>query len=434
MFLPHKHTLNKTAAALLVVLLAFSASFSISNESKAQSVNELKSKIQDRNKKISDLEREIAAYQTEINEIGQEKQTLQSAIRSLDLSGKKIQADISATENKIGASELRIRQLTLEIELQQQKMERSREVMADTFNKLNQAESSSLIENLLSHDNLAEFWSELEYLERFKSGVRNNYNKLSELKKSLEGNKVAMAADVENLESLKAELASKHGSVLANKNEKDELLSLTKNEEAKYQALLAEKEARRAAFLKELKEFESQLDFAINPDSVPSAGKGVLRAPLDNLTITQYFGNTPFAKSGAYNGNGHNGMDFGTPVGTPVKAALGGIVVDLGDTDTVCRNASYGKWILLRHNNGLSTLYAHMSGFNVSKGQQVSTSQVIGYSGNTGYSTGPHLHFTVYATEGVRVMNRPSQACGGVYVMPVADLQAYLNPLDYLSI
>jgi len=98
----------------------------------------------------------------------------------------------------------------------------------------------------------------------------------------------------------------------------------------------------------------------------------------------------------------------------------------------VCPGASYGKWVLVRHTNGLSTLYAHLSVISVSVGDQISGSSVIGYSGNTGYSTGPHLHFTVYATQGVEIMDRKSRVCGGIYTMPIADLRAYLNPLSYL--
>lgn len=436
MILPHNKFRHIKIIPAVIVLgaLLITGLFTDIEVSDAQSVNELKEKISDRNKKISQLEQEIQKYEYEIKEISQEKQTLKNAIKSLDITSQKIEADIEATRNKIDASELKIRQLTLEIELQKEKMERSKEAISRTFQKLNQAESSSLVENFLAHDNLAEFWDELESLERFKGGVRSNYSKLQNLKAEAEETKLSMEANIDNLASLKSELASKHGAVVANKSEKDQLLEETQSEESKYQALLAEKRARREAFLKELNEFESQLNFAINPEKIPQKSENVFVWPLDKVVVTQYFGNTKFAQSGAYNGNGHNGIDLGTPVGTPVKTALSGVVKDLGDTDTVCRNASYGKWILVEHYNGLSSLYAHLSGFRVSKGQKVNTGEIIGYSGNTGYSTGPHLHFTVYATEGVRVMQRPSRACGGIYTMPVADLKAYLNPLDYLSI
>jgi murein DD-endopeptidase MepM/ murein hydrolase activator NlpD len=155
----------------------------------------------------------------------------------------------------------------------------------------------------------------------------------------------------------------------------------------------------------------------------------------NKFCLTQYFGNTAFAQSGAYNGKGHNGVDFGVPPGTKVTAALAGTVVETGNTDAVSGCLSYGKWILVRHPNGLSTLYAHLSAISVSAGQQVVTGQLLGYSGNTGYSTGPHLHFTVYASSGVNVVRlgdvKAITSCGAARV-PVAGFEAYLNPLDYL--
>ncbi|MDO8510173.1 MAG: M23 family metallopeptidase, partial [bacterium] len=172
----------------------------------------------------------------------------------------------------------------------------------------------------------------------------------------------------------------------------------------------------------------------IDPSSIPGARVGVLAWPLDSVMITQYFGHTDFSRSNStlYNGNGHNGVDFRAAVGTRVLAALEGTVLAVGDTDLVCPGASYGKWVLIEHPNGLSSLYAHLSLIKATQSQNVATGDIVGYSGSTGYSTGPHLHFTVYASQGVKVNTYKSKVCGGTYIMPVADLRAYLNPLSYL--
>ena len=80
-----------------------------------------------------------------------------------------------------------------------------------------------------------------------------------------------------------------------------------------------------------------------------------------------------------------------------MQAALSGTVVGSGNMDTAgggrCR--AYGKWVMIKHANGLSTLYAHLSLIAVTTGQELLTGQVLGYSGNTGATTGPHLHFEV---------------------------------------
>ncbi len=91
--------------------------------------------------------------------------------------------------------------------------------------------------------------------------------------------------------------------------------------------------------------------------------------------------------------HGHNGVDFGAPIGTQVYAALDGVV-------TLVRggngwNGGYGNYIVVKHKNGTQTLYAHLNSISVDKGQTVTRGQSIARSGNTGQSTGPHLHFEV---------------------------------------
>ena len=86
----------------------------------------------------------------------------------------------------------------------------------------------------------------------------------------------------------------------------------------------------------------------------------------------------------------HNGIDLANAVGTPIRAAAAGRVVHI---ETQVGN--YGKFVILSHPGGFQTLYAHMDSFSVRNGQTVTRGQVIGTMGNTGRSTGPHLHFSV---------------------------------------
>ncbi len=90
--------------------------------------------------------------------------------------------------------------------------------------------------------------------------------------------------------------------------------------------------------------------------------------------------------------HGYNGIDFGARVGASVRSSAGGKVLV---SRTSGWNGGYGNYIVVEHQNGTQTLYAHLSGNIVYAGQQVVQGQVIGYVGNTGRSTGPHLHFEV---------------------------------------
>ena len=86
----------------------------------------------------------------------------------------------------------------------------------------------------------------------------------------------------------------------------------------------------------------------------------------------------------------HNGIDVAGPSGAAVRASMAGVVAHVET-----QNGNYGKFIILRHSNGFQTLYAHLSRFSVSPGQRVARGQQIGSMGNTGRSTGSHLHFSV---------------------------------------
>ncbi|HBH48762.1 MAG TPA: peptidase M23, partial [Bacteroidales bacterium] len=86
----------------------------------------------------------------------------------------------------------------------------------------------------------------------------------------------------------------------------------------------------------------------------------------------------------------HYGMDFTAPTGTEIYATGDGIIEGLDKS-----KRGYGNKIIINHGFGYKTLYAHMNSFNVKKGQKVKRGDVIGYVGNTGLSTAPHLHYEV---------------------------------------
>jgi len=230
--------------------------------------------------------------------------------------------------------------------------------------------------------------------------------------------------------SLKGQLSGQKSVVEENQKAKERLLTQTKNKETEYQKMLAENRARQKQFEEELDKLESELKITLDPSLIPAPRHGVLAWPLAKIFITDPFGqrSTRF----------HKGVDFRATQGTPVMAMLGGVVEKTDNTDNERGCYSFGRWILIRHPNGLASIYAHLSASIVKNGQSVKTGEVIGYSGGTpgvfgsGYSTGPHLHVGVYASQGVAVQQFvTSKNCKNTFV-PIADLKAYLDPLAYL--
>lgn len=239
------------------------------------------------------------------------------------------------------------------------------------------------------------------------------------------------------LMSLKNQYSGQQAVLDNNRKQKSELLTATKNEEAEYQKLLNDKKAAREKLVKEVQAIESELQFMLDPNSIPVKGSSVFQWPLEKVVLTQYFGYTKFAlqNQGVYKNNMHNGIDLGAPTGTKIFAPLGGTVRATANTDLVPGCYSWGQWALVDHPNGLSTLYAHMSNTSVSAGQKLNTGDLIGFVGATGYATGPHLHFTVYVSAAVSVKSfnqfKAVTGCGAA-LSPFSAVEGYLNPMDYL--
>lgn len=425
-----RNSLKKTShlAVILFLFLGFTSGAG------ADAISELQEKIAERNQIILNLEKEIALYRLEVEKTSSQAKNLKNTINTLELTRKKLNAEIKLQESKIASTNLTIRELNVSIGDKEVAIKRNLKNISSVIQRTAENDSVSLLESLLNYGNLGEFWNQLASLNELNSGLKENLKLIRTLKQELQEKTISAEGRKRDLISQTEVLGDKKKVAEYNKVQTAKLLTETNNKETNYRKILNQKIALRDAFERELLEYESKLKFAIDPKNLPSVGSGVLKWPVDNPSITQYFGNTDFSNAHPqlYSGRGHNGIDVRASVGTIIKSALSGRVVGTGNTDLTCPGASYGKWVLIEHGNGLSTLYAHLSVIKVSAEQNVATSEIIGYSGDTGYATGPHLHFTVYATQGVRILSRPSKVCNGTYTMPVGSLDAYQNPLSYL--
>ncbi len=427
-----KNKCNKSRVLKFVILITFTFSLSF-NHIYSATLDEIKTKIQNTTDVRAQLEKDIAAYEKQLKDLGDQSVSLNNTIKLLTATINKNTLDIKLTQSNIDSTQLQIEELSINIDKDVLVIDKNTKAITLLLNQVNKYDTSSFLENLLAYNNLSEFWNEEQNIYIIQNQIREKISETKNTKIILENNKVEAEQKKIDLLKLQSNLIDKKKLLDISKKEKSKLLSDTKNSEANYKIMLADKKALADSFDKELIQFESELKFAIDQNSIPAIGQGILSWPLDVIRITQKFGVTDFSKTtNAYNGQGHNGVDFAASIGTKIKSALSGTVKGTGNTDTVCPGASFGQWVLVEHYNGLSTLYGHLSLIKVSAGQNIFTGDTIGYSGNTGFSTGPHLHFGVYATQGVKIMSRKSTVCKGTYTMPVADLRAYLDPLQYL--
>jgi murein DD-endopeptidase MepM/ murein hydrolase activator NlpD len=416
------------ALALVCGLFAFAIRPEPGN---AQTAAQIRESIEDANDRILELQKEIDRYATLLESNSKQAKTLQTELTRLETTRKKLESDLKLTTSKISKANLTLEDLSDSIAETGVKIDHSNRAVAQGIRNMEVAESQSVVQQFLNQQSLSEAWDYVSSVRTVQASLGTALSNLSELKGELEEKQANAQKERANLLALQKNLSGQKEVVETNKEERAKLLASTKNSASAYQTQLQAKIAEKERFEQELFDFESQLKLVIDPNSIPDRKAGVLSWPLAKVTITQRFGKT--SDSGRlYSTGTHNGVDFGTPSGTPVKAVLTGTVWATGNTDIERGCYSYGKWVLIKHANGLSSLYGHLSGISVQAGESIVIGDTLGYSGNTGYSTGPHLHLGLFASQGVQVGKYTSSKFCKNTVIPTVDVKAYLDPLAYL--
>lgn len=424
-----------TVVVIFFVLSILPQQFSYAEETEEQlqlNLNSLSAQIQA-------LDAEIKSYSAKVGQTQGQAKTLKKALSQLEERKNGLIKDINYTKLRISHTQENIAYTKSKINSTQTVLERNKKALAESLRVLVQHEQfiPQYIGALAPGAHLSDALEISKRNSETSQAVTKKVQAVTDVKTTLALQKAGFESHKRTLENLNETLSDQKVLVEETTKSKSSLLVQTKNKESEYQKLLASKKSKKDELESEMLDVESKLRVIVDSSKLPATGKGVLQYPVKDVVITQYFGNTPFASknSQVYNGMGHNGIDFGVRMGTAIYSAGAGIVVGTGNTDSSCSGVSYGKWVLIRHANGLTTLYAHLSAIQVNTGDKVVSRQKIGLSGNTGYSTGPHLHFTVYASDSVHVSGPTeykSKICGTYMIMPLAPRAGYLNPLSYL--
>jgi len=428
--MPFQKSINKYIAILILGL------FLLPMFTSAQSIEDLQNKIDSQQEKVRELDKQINQQRELLLKTTGEKKGVEGAIAELEASRKTLQTSINQTQAEISKSELTIEKISLEIDDKKEKINAGHDILASTIRRINEMNNVSLIEVLLSNSKTSKFWDQIAQLESFNKEVKRSVDQLYDLNEQLAGKKNEEEDEIKELELQKDELAGEHEAVESTKAEKNKILKEVANKEKTYQQILNEKIQQKKAFEDEIFAIESQIQILIDKNLYPEADTGIIGFPVpEPVMITQHFGATAFAQnSRIYKSGSHPGTDFRAQIGTPIFSVADGVIEDTGNTDAFPGCRAWGKWILVKHNNGLTSLYAHLSSTIVKKGQTVTRGQTIGNAGATGIVTGPHLHFTLYASQGVYVgpyTGTSGCALSGAYG-PFADLDAYLDPEAYI--
>ena len=335
--------------------------------------------------RLSDAKAKLQKEQQTMNQLKNQQSSLQNEIATLDTKINNYEHAIADLSMQIVEKEASIAQKEQEIEYAQAQCD----VQTESFKTRARVSYENGISNyllvLLGSASFSEFISNMETIAAI---VKYDNSVLG----SLRENKAY-------IETLKAEIEQEKATLIETKNQQQtwmqECEALRGQKQSEYNEATEDLQSAQQAVnaqQQQVNQLQQQVNSRVQATTTPKANTvykgGTLAWPTPSCyTITSYFGmrEHPIYGDQRY----HSGIDIGASYGAKIVAAENGTVM------TAARSSSYGNMIVIQHDNGLTTLYAHLSQISVSANQRVTRGQTIGLVGSTGNSTGPHLHFEV---------------------------------------
>ena len=237
---------------------------------------------------------------------------------------------------------------------------------------------------LFSSDDFSDLLDNAMMVEEIMDYDNQVMNELIAIREQIEADKTALETARQEQKDAKAEQEAAKAELKSQQAQVDALIAEISGQESQVKAAEAKLQAAANAADAEIRAAEKELASQIA--NVPSES-GFLWPLPGRYNLSSLYGSRKHPVTGK--ANNHTGIDVPAPSGTPIQACKSGVVT------TSTYNNSYGNYVVVSHSDGTSTLYAHMSRRNASKGQTVSQGQVIGYVGTTGSSTGNHLHLEI---------------------------------------
>lgn len=346
--------------------------------------------LEDKQLELRALQKKIEEQEAALSNVRKQRLTLDNQVKIID--------------QQIESAQLTLQALAEEIEIIGLEKSRTNKELVDTEEQaLNQklilqkairasylARREGLLEILLTSSSMADLMTKIEYLDRVQNHISVGIKTLTELKQELATKKAVLEDKDKHLEQVRQSKAIEEQSLQIQMDTKTQIVTGLKLSEAEYQQKLAESKAQQQAVANEVASIiRGSGRTILNPGDLK------LRWPIPYRTITATFRDADYQKRF---GLVHNAIDIACPQGTPIKAPYSGTVAKV--VDGGAKGLSY---MVVNHDNGLSTVYLHLSGFAASTGAYIVEGQTIGYTGGApgtpgaGWlTTGPHLHLEVW--------------------------------------
>ena len=377
-----KMTRNRVIAAVVAVLLALLMfggvvvsslqAFAITKSE----VDALKNKVAAATAKKKELKNQLSSLNSDLSALEQQIALLDSQIEAQE-------DEIAAQEELLAQLEQLIADKTIELKDSEEQQARQYDRMKDRVRYMAEHDNTSYLSILLASESFSDFLNRWEIIKQISVRDEELFEELKLIRDKVSAEKAELEAAQAEAQETKAQMEANMAELetqRAAKIKQQEAAQNARNAANKAYAEIIEKEDD---LMEEYKKAAAQLA----AQSTYVGGKFMWPLPAANNVVTCPYGMRKHPITGKY--KLHTGVDLRCSTGTKVYAANAGTVTTSG------YSSAWGNYIIINHGGGYTTLYAHLSRRSVAKGDKVKQGDVIGQSGNTGYSTAPHLHFEI---------------------------------------
>lgn len=338
-------------------------------------LEQIKKEKEETHKKIEEAQKEQEEYANQVNEVEKKLLSALTDLKELNDSLAEAKSESDKTTLLFVSNESELLQL-------EQELQAKTDILNNRIAEIYKKDNRNILNILLKASDFIEFFSRLKLLSllvkkdsEIIEEIKEKKSELLTINKNIIDLREKQKTEKQKIEKLLNMSEQKNKEIEDIYDQKVDLFSQAK---ANKDALIAMEN--------QLTSKEIEITNILHDYNYGTAPTGRLLWPT-NGRISSKFGSRTSKTTGRT--RMHNGIDIYAPLGTPV------IATDSGQILKAEYDGGYGYSILVYHGGGVATLYAHLSGFNVSVGQYVQRGQIIGYVGNTGYTTGYHLHFEV---------------------------------------
>jgi murein DD-endopeptidase MepM/ murein hydrolase activator NlpD len=385
----------KTRPALAALLAAVAALFVLLAASTAAPAQDLQSKLEAKEAKLSEAQERRGVLTTTISRYSDRIERLTGEVAALRNREAAVRARLDAKQAELDRAVAQLDVAKRHLAVMRDRLERALVALRERLVAIYETGTPDVLSVIVGASGYDDLLERTEYLNRIHGMDEAIVGRVRELRDEVKRTVAHLRAAKDQIEAARDAIAA----------EERALTNARAAAQQRQAALVAARGARVAA-LKKVHAHEEKLDGSVaaiqgkiaaqlaGTGSVPlpagpirgGSGSGLFW-PVDGPVVSG-FGSRTINGSYEY----HPGIDIAVPSGTPIRAAAAGTVIF---TEPESSSGGYGNYTCIDHGGGLSTCYAHQSSFAASSGQQVSQGQVIGYSDCTGYCFGPHLHFEV---------------------------------------